>query len=69
LPLDKTYPTSGTLRVFKLFAWLEVDSVKIALPRLAHLPVTQAVGRLGRYGMKTLSSQGLFLIVDVAFTQ
>jgi hypothetical protein len=39
------HPTSGTLRVFKHFVWLEVDSAKIALSRPAHLPVTQAVGR------------------------
>jgi hypothetical protein len=40
------HPTSGTLRVFRQFVWLEVDSVKIALSRPTHLPVTQAVGRV-----------------------
>ena len=43
LPLDKTYPTGGSLRVFKLFAWLGVDSDKIALSRPAHQRVTRAV--------------------------
>ena len=44
-PLDKTYPTGGTRRVFKQFAWLEVGSVKVALSRPTHQRVTQAVGR------------------------
>jgi len=35
----------GSLRVFKQFAWLEAGSGKMALSRLAHQPVTQAVGR------------------------
>ena len=40
------HPTSGTLRVFRQFAWLEAGSDKIALSRPAHLPVTPTVGRL-----------------------
>jgi hypothetical protein len=40
------HPTSGILRVFKQFAWLEVNSVKMALAHPAHLRVTQAVGPL-----------------------
>jgi hypothetical protein len=39
------HPTSGTLRVFKHFSWLEVDSVKTALSCPTHLRVTQTVGR------------------------
>jgi len=39
------HPTSGTLRVFKQFAWLEVGSVKVALSRPAQPPVTPAVGQ------------------------
>ena len=39
------HPTSGTLRVFKPFAWLEVCSVKVALSHPAQPPVTRAVGR------------------------
>ena len=46
LPLDKTYPTGGSLRVFKQFSWLEAGSVKIALSRPAHQRVTPTVGRL-----------------------
>ena len=45
LALDKTYPTGGSLRVFRQFAWLEVDSVKAALSRLTHQRVTRAVRR------------------------
>jgi primosomal protein N' len=39
------HPTSGTLRVFKQFAWLEAGSVKVALSRPTHQRVTQAVGQ------------------------
>src|SRR6266511_2741433 len=46
LALDKTYPTAGSLRVFKQFLWLEAGSVKAALSRPAHQRVTQAVGWL-----------------------
>jgi hypothetical protein len=46
LPLDKTYPTWGTHRVFEQFVWLEVDSVKVALSRPTQPPVTQAVRHL-----------------------
>jgi hypothetical protein len=38
------HPTSGSLRVFKQFTWLEVDSVKLAFSLPAHLPLTRAVG-------------------------
>ena len=38
------HPTGGSLRVFRQFAWLEVDSVKMAFSRPAHQRVTQAVG-------------------------
>ena len=41
------HPTGGSLRVFKPFAWLEVDSVKAALSRPAHQQVTQTIGQLG----------------------
>jgi len=37
------HPTGGSLRVFKQFAWLEVDSVKMALSRPAHPRVTLTV--------------------------
>jgi hypothetical protein len=40
------HPTSGSLRVFKRFSWLEVGSAKIALPPPAQPPVTRAVRRL-----------------------
>jgi hypothetical protein len=40
------HPTGGSLRVFGEFAWLEVGSGKLALPRPAHQRVTPAVGRL-----------------------
>jgi hypothetical protein len=43
LPLDKTYPTGGSRRVFRQFAWLEVGSGKVALPRPAHPRVTLPV--------------------------
>jgi hypothetical protein len=35
----------GSRRVFRQFAWLEVGSGKVALSRLAHQRVTQAVGQ------------------------
>jgi len=35
----------GSLRVFKHFVWLEVDSGKVALSRPAHQRVTQIVRR------------------------
>src|SRR5512134_1606774 len=34
------HPTGGSLRVFRQFAWLEVDSGKMALSRPAHQRVT-----------------------------
>ena len=37
------HPTGGSLRIFRHFVWLEVDSVKVALSRPAHQRVTQAV--------------------------
>ncbi|HKY53361.1 MAG TPA: hypothetical protein VJM08_03605 [Anaerolineales bacterium] len=40
------HPTGGSLRVFEHFVWLEVGSVKMALPRPAHQRVTPAVGLL-----------------------
>ena len=40
------HPTGGSLRVFRQFAWLEVGSVKGALPRPTHQRVTQTVGWL-----------------------
>ena len=40
------HPTGGNRRVFEQFAWLEVVSDKIALPRPAHQRVTPAVGWL-----------------------
>jgi hypothetical protein len=40
------HPTGGTLRVFREFAWLEVDSDKMAFSRPAHQRVTQTVRRL-----------------------
>jgi hypothetical protein len=43
-PLDKTYPTGGTRRVFKQFVWLEVGSGKMALSRPAHQPLSQPLG-------------------------
>ena len=37
------HPTGGSLRVFRHFAWLEVDSVKVALSRPTHQRVTLTV--------------------------
>jgi len=39
------HPTGGSLRVFKQFSWLEVGSVKAALPPPTHQRVTPTVGR------------------------
>jgi hypothetical protein len=57
MPLDKTYPTGGTLRVFRHFAWLQAGSVKTALSRPAHQRVTLTVGR--RNKMHEIRSQGM----------
>ena len=35
----------GSRRVFKQFAWLRVDSVRVALSRPTHQRVTHTVGR------------------------
>jgi hypothetical protein len=43
MPLDKTYPTGGSRRVFRQFSWLEVGSVKVALSRPTHQRVTHTV--------------------------
>ena len=40
------HPTGGSLRVFRLFVWLEVDTGKLALSRPAHQRVTPAVSPL-----------------------
>ena len=45
-----------SVRVFEHFAWLEVGSGKMALPRPAHQRVTRAVGTL-------LPKQGLLKVV------
>jgi len=37
------HPAGGSLRVFKQFAWLGLDSGKMALSRPAHQRVTQVV--------------------------
>jgi hypothetical protein len=42
---QSVHPTSGSLRVFKHFSWLEVGSAKLAFSHPAQPPVTQAVGR------------------------
>ena len=39
------HPTGGSRRVFRQFAWLGVDSVKVALSHPAHQRVTPAVRR------------------------
>jgi len=38
------HPTGGSLRVFKQYVWLEVDSDKAAMSRPAHQRVTPTVG-------------------------
>jgi hypothetical protein len=43
------------LRAVRQFLWLEVSSVKAALPRPAHLQLTRAVGR---HGGETLQREG-----------
>jgi hypothetical protein len=45
------HPTSGSLRVFKHFSWLDAGSVKLAFSHPAQPPVTQAV----RWLVKALS--------------
>jgi hypothetical protein len=42
---QSVHPTGGSLRVFGQFAWLEVCSVKMALPRPTHqrVPITAVV--------------------------
>ena len=37
------HPTGGSLRVFRQFAWLGVDSGKVALSQPTHQRVTRAV--------------------------
>src|SRR6266545_5281076 len=49
LAIDKTYPTGGSRRVFRLFAWFEVGSVEAALSRPAHQRVTHTVGQFKPY--------------------
>jgi hypothetical protein len=46
--------TGGSRRVFKQFAWLEVDSDKMAFSCPAHQQVTQTVGqcRLSQFNTK-----------------
>ena len=39
------HPTGGSLRVFRQFAWLEVDSVKVALSCPTHQRVTPTVSQ------------------------
>jgi hypothetical protein len=43
------HPTGGSLRVFKLFAWLEVGSGKMALSRPTHQRVTPTVRRFANH--------------------
>jgi len=50
------HPTGGSLRVFEQFAWLEVGSVKMALPRPAHQRVTPAVETVEKVGKLTTKS-------------
>ena len=45
---QSVHPTGGSLRVFKLFAWLGVGSGKTALSRPTHPRVTQTVGQRAR---------------------
>ncbi len=56
LPLDKTYPTGGSRRVFKHFAWLGVGSVKAELSHPAHqrVPITCSVKGLEGKSLKFL---------------
>ena len=48
------HPTGGSLRVFRQFVWLGVGSVKVALSRPTHQPVTQAVGQPARHKLGDL---------------
>ncbi len=52
LPLDKTYPTGGSRRVFWQVVRLQVGSGKAAYPRPAHPPVTQPVSPLQKEGLR-----------------
>jgi hypothetical protein len=47
-------PTGGSRRVVRQFAWLEVDSDKMALSRPAHLPVTPAVETVEKVTLQKL---------------
>jgi hypothetical protein len=58
------HPTGGSLRVFKLFAWLEVGSVKMALSRPTHQRVTHTVGLL-RSKMKKMKSINAILFAGI----
>jgi hypothetical protein len=53
------HPTGGSRRVFGQFAWLEVDSAKMAFPRPAHPRVTHTVGRLTELKWKDDCMQSL----------
>jgi len=44
-PQHSVHPTGGSLRVFKVFTWLEAGSVKAALSRPIHQRVTPTVGQ------------------------
>ncbi len=59
------YPTGGTRRVFRQFAWLGVGSGKTALSRPAHQRVTRAVSPLKAVAMQTLR-HFLHLIIVIA---
>jgi len=52
------HPTGGSLRVFKQFARLEVDSDKAALPRPTHQRVTQAVETVEKVEESSAKPQG-----------
>ncbi len=53
------HPTGGSLRVCRHFAWLEVGSVKIALPRPAHQRVTQTVSQTKKINVHHLMTTTL----------
>ncbi len=55
------HPTGGSLRVFGLFSWLRVGSVKMALSRPTHQRVTPAVSPLG-INQNTILLKGLCLL-------
>jgi hypothetical protein len=59
------HPTSGILRVFRQFAWLGVDSAKMALCCPAHQRVMHTVGHLPLQSFWT--NEAIFQLMMLAY--